>query len=68
MNKPDNFILALVLFGSGGDDDTPRVRYVRRPVRAGTGLGAASVNYALKNLLASAEDPARRAQVPTGRA
>ena len=26
LNKPDDFILALVLFGSGGDDDTPRVR------------------------------------------
>ena len=56
LNKPDDFILALVLFGSGGDD-TPRVRYVRRPFQREPDFGAASVNYALKDLLASAEDP-----------
>ena len=56
LNKPDDFILALVLFGSG-DDDTPRVRYVRRPFQREPDFGAASVNYALKDLLASAEDP-----------
>ena len=56
LNKPDDFIFALVLFGSG-DDDTPRVRYVRRPFQREPDFGAASVNYALKNLLASAEDP-----------
>ena len=56
LNKPDDFILALVLFGSGGDD-TPRVRYVRRPFQREPDFKAASVNYALKDLLASAEDP-----------
>ena len=56
LNTPDDFILALVLFGSG-DDDTPRVRYVRRPFQREPDFGAASVNYALKDLLASAEDP-----------
>ena len=56
LNKPDDFILALVLFGSG-DDDTPRVRYVRRPFQREPDFGAASVNYALKDLLATAEDP-----------
>ena len=56
LNKPDDFILALVLFGNG-DDDTPRVRYVRRPFQREPDFGAASVNYALKDLLASAEDP-----------
>ena len=56
LNKPDDFILALVLFGSG-DDGTPRVRYVRRPFQREPDFGAASVNYALKDLLASAEDP-----------
>ena len=56
LNKPDDFILALVLFGSD-DDDTPRVRYVRRPFQREPDFGAASVNYALKDLLASAEDP-----------
>ena len=56
LNKPDDFILALVLFGSGGDD-TPRVRYIRRPFQREPDFKAASVNYALKDLLASAEDP-----------
>ena len=56
LNKPDDFILALVLFGSGGDD-TPRVHYVRRPFQREPDFKAASVNYALKDLLASAEDP-----------
>ena len=68
LNKPDDFILALVLFGSGGDD-TPRVRYVRRPFQREPDFGAASVNYALKDLLASAEDPRQGGQqLPTGRA
>ena len=56
LNKPDDFILALVLFGSGGDD-TPRVRYVRRPFQREPDFRAASVNYALKDLLVSAENP-----------
>ena len=43
LNKPDDFILALVLFGGGGDD-TPRVRYVRRPFQREPDFGAASVN------------------------
>lgn len=67
LNKPDDFILALVLFGSGGDD-TPRVRYVRRPFQREPDFGAASVNYALKDLLASAEDPRRQGGTgPVGR-
>ena len=56
LNKPDDFILALVLFGSGGDD-TPRVRYVRRPFQREPDFGAASVNYW----------PARRTCWPGGR-
>ena len=56
LNKPDDFILALVLFGSSGDD-TPRVRYSRRPFQREPDFGAASVNYTLKDLLAAAEDP-----------
>ena len=52
----EELILALVLFGSD-DDDTPRVRYVRRPFQREPAFGAASVNYARKDLLASAEDP-----------
>ena len=57
LNKPDDFILALVLFGSG-DDDTPRVRYVRRPFQREPDFGAASVNYALKDLPAKRGRPA----------
>ena len=64
LNKPDDFILALVLFGSGGGD-TPRVRYVRRPFQREPDFGAASVNYALKDLLATAEDP-RQGRVAVG--
>ena len=54
----------IVLFGSG-DDDTPRVRYVRRPFQREPDFGAASVNYALKDLLATAEDP-RQGRVAVG--
>ena len=56
LNKPDDFILALVLFDSDCDD-TPRVRYVRRPFQREPDFGAASVNYTLKDLLAAAEEP-----------
>ena len=67
LNKPDDdFILALVLFGSGGDD-TPRVRYVRRPFQRGTGLrGGERQLRRSRTLLASAEDPRQDGrQVPT---
>ena len=50
-----------------GGNDTPRVRYVRRPFQREPDFGAASVNYALKDLLATAEDPRQGGrQVPTG--
>ena len=54
LNKPDDFILAIVEFR---DDDTHRVRYVRRPFQSEPDFGAASVNYAMKDLLARAEAP-----------
>ena len=54
LNKPDDFILAIVEFR---DDDTHRVSYVRRPFQREPDFGAASVNYALKDLLARAEEP-----------
>ena len=54
LNKPDDFILAIVEFR---DDDTHRVRYVRRPFRREPDFGAASVNYRMKDLLAKAEEP-----------
>ena len=54
LNKPDDFILAIVEFL---DDETHRVHYVRRPFEREPDFKASSVNYALKDLLASAEDP-----------
>ena len=57
LNKPADFILALVLFGDCDGGDAPRVRYVRRPFQREPDFGAASVNYKLKDLLAAAEDP-----------
>ncbi len=54
LNKPDDFILAIVEFR---DDDTHRVHYVRRPFQREPDFDAASVNYTLKDLLAKAEEP-----------
>ena len=54
MNKPDDFILALVLFDGS---DHPSVRYARQPFQREPDFGAASVNYSLRELLAKAEDP-----------
>ena len=54
LNKPDDFILAIVEFR---DNDTHRVHYVRRPFQREPDFEAASVNYTLKDLLAKAEDP-----------
>ena len=39
------------------EDDTHRVRYVRRPFQSEPDFGAASVNYAMKDLLARSEAP-----------
>ena len=52
LNKPDDFILAIVEFAV---DDTHRVHYVRRPFQREPDFGAASVNYDLGELLARAE-------------
>ena len=54
LNKPDDFILAIVEFR---EDDTHRIHYVRRPFRSEPDFGAASVNYAMKDLLAKSEAP-----------
>ena len=54
LNKPEDFILAIVEFL---DDETHRVHYIRRPFEREPDFKASSVNYALKDLLASAEDP-----------
>ena len=54
LNKPDDFILAIVEFR---DDGTHRVHYVRQPFQREPDFDAASVNYTLKDLLAKAEAP-----------
>jgi hypothetical protein len=55
LNKPDDFILALVEFaGEGGH----RVRYLRQPFRREPDFGVTSVNYDFAELLARAGEPA----------
>ena len=52
LNKPDSFILAIVL----ADGDTAsEPRYVRQPFEKEPDFGATSVNYALSELLARSE-------------
>lgn len=55
LNKPDDFILAIVTFH---DDGGQQVHYVRRPFQREPDFGAASVNYDLPELLERAELPA----------
>jgi hypothetical protein len=54
LNKPDEFILAIVEFM---DDSTHRVHYVRRPFQREPDFAAASVNYAFRELLSLAGVP-----------
>jgi len=54
LNKPDDFILAIVEFR---DDDTHRVHYVRRPFQREPDFGVTSVNYDFAELLARAGEP-----------
>jgi len=55
LNKPDDFILALVEFLDG---DRHQVHYLRRPFRREPDFGVTSVNYDFKELLARAGEPA----------
>jgi len=55
LNKPDDYILAIVEFLEGGEH---RVHYVRRPFRREPDFGVTSVNYDFAELLARAEEPA----------
>jgi superfamily II DNA or RNA helicase len=52
LNKPDDFILAIVEFLSG---NSHRVHYVRQPFRREPDFGVTSVNYDLAELIARAE-------------
>jgi hypothetical protein len=54
LNKPDDFILAIVEFL---DDESHRVHYVRRPFHREPDFGAASVNYYFAELLERAQEP-----------
>ncbi len=54
LNKPDDFILAIVEFQ---DDGADHVHYVRKPFRREPDFGVTSVNYDLPELLARAEVP-----------
>ena len=54
LNKPDDFILAIVEFmGNNGH----RVHYLRRPFKREPDFGVTSVNYSFAELLARAGDP-----------
>ncbi len=54
LNKPEDFILAIVEFLDG---DEHRVHYVRRPFQREPDFGVTSVNYDLAELLERAERP-----------
>lgn len=53
LNKPDDFILAMVEF----DGDDHRLHYVRRPFQREPDFGVTSVNYNFAELIARAEPP-----------
>jgi hypothetical protein len=55
LNKPEDFILAIVEFLDG---DAHRVHYVRRPFQREPDFGVTSVNYDFGELLTRAESPA----------
>jgi hypothetical protein len=54
LNKPEDFILAIVEFLADG---SPRIHYVRRSFRREPDFGVTSVNYDFSELLARAEGP-----------
>lgn len=54
LNKPDDFILAIVEFL---DTDGHRVHYLRRPFQREPDFGVTSVNYDFTELLARASEP-----------
>jgi len=54
LNKPDDFILAMVSFGADGSHE---VRYLRRPFGQEPDFGVTSVNYEFSELLRRAEAP-----------
>ena len=55
LNRPEDFILAIVEFLPG---DTHKIHYVRRPFLREPDFGVTSVNYNFSELLAKGEPPA----------
>ena len=54
LNKPDDFILAIVEFMG---EDSHRVHYLRQPFKREPDFGVTSVNYSFAELLARAVEP-----------
>lgn len=54
LNKPEDFILAIVEFH---DTETHRVRYLRRPFQREPDFGVTSVNYNFADILERSQDP-----------
>lgn len=54
LNKPEDFILAIVEFL---DDTAHRVHYLRRPFQREPDFGVTSVNYNFAEMLQRAEPP-----------
>ncbi len=54
LNKPEDFILAIVEFTS---DDTHRVHYLRQPFQREPDFGVTSVNYDFSELLGRTQAP-----------
>jgi hypothetical protein len=54
LNKPDDFILAIVEFLDG---DSHRVHYIRQPFQREPDFGVTSVNYDFAELLGRASEP-----------
>jgi hypothetical protein len=61
LNKPDDFILAMVEFL---DTDRHHVHYLRRPFQREPDFGVTSINYDFSELLARAEAPSRAVPPP----
>ena len=56
LNKPEDFILAIVRFGEDGGHEA---RYVRKPFRQEPDFGAVSVNYRVEELWERGERPTK---------
>lgn len=54
LNKPEDFILAIVEFL---DADRHRVRYLRQPFKSQPDFGVTGVDYSFERLLDRAEEP-----------